>query len=106
QVLAVLALLVIPAFALNKTAGFRGSKDVELDDAIADTIEAVAIGLVVSAVVLVLLREIDLTTPASVALGKVIYEALPFCLGVGLARHVLDPNRVRDDDDGDEDDTP
>lgn len=95
---AVLALLMVPVLALNKTGGFRATRDRRLADAAADTVEAIALGLVVTAVVLVLLREITLDTPFTAALGKVVYESLPFCLGIGVARHFLHGDRVDDDD--------
>jgi len=96
--LAVLALLTVPVFALNRTGGFRASRDRRLGDAAADTIEAIALGLVVTAGVLVLLREITPETPIAAALGKVVFESLPFCLGIGVARHFLHGDRADDDD--------
>ena len=105
QMLLVLALLCVPVLALNKTTGFRLSRDVRTRDAIADTVEALAIGVVVTAVVLVLLQEIGPDSALRAALGKVVYEAVPFCLGVGVARHFLHGGRAdpdRDDGDGNE----
>lgn len=83
----VLGLSAVVVFVLNRTAGFRSTKDVRAVDAFWDTVEALAVGVVVVTVVLVLLREITGDTPTGVGLGKVLYQALPFCLGVGLARH-------------------
>lgn len=87
--LAVLGVTAAVLFALNRTAGFRSTKDTRIVDAAADTVEAVAIGLVSVTLVLVVLRELTGSTSVGVGLGKVVYEALPFCLGVGLARHFL-----------------
>lgn len=101
QVAVVLGLLAVPVFVLNHTDGFRASRDVRLRDAVADTLEAVAVGIVATAGVLVLLRELTRSTPIDVALGKVVYESVPFCLGVGVARHFLGGDRSRADaDDG------
>ena len=99
QMLAVLALLMVPVFILNQTAGFRATRDVRTSDAVADTVEAVAVGLLVTAVVLALLREITFDTPLATGLGKVLYESVPFCLGVGVARHFLAGDRAGSDDD-------
>lgn len=99
QMLLVLALLGVPVLALNKTTGFRLTRDVRTRDAAADTIEALAVGIVVTGVVLVLLREIGPDTALRTALGKVVYEAVPFCLGVGVARHFLHGGRADPDDD-------
>ncbi len=89
QMLLVLGLLFLPLLILNMTEGFRSSRDVRLRDAAADSVEALAIGIVVTSAVLVLVREITVETPVQVWLGKVLYEAVPFCLGIGLARHFL-----------------
>jgi putative integral membrane protein (TIGR02587 family) len=101
---AVLALLFVPAYVLNRTAGFRTSRDTRTIDAVADTIETVAIGLVITAAVLVLLRQITVDTPRSAALGMILYECIPFTLGVGVAGQFLRGSRVGvGDDSGDAD---
>lgn len=102
EMLLVLVFLTLPVFLLNRTGGFRASRDTRLGDAVADTIEAVALGLVVTTVVLVVLREITLETPLAPGLGKVVYESVPFCLGIGVARHFLWGNQT-DSDDSDDD---
>lgn len=103
QMLLVLGLLCLPVLALNKTTGFRQSRDVRLRDAVVDTVEALAVGVVVTTVVLVLLREINLDTSLRPGLGTVVYEAVPFCLGVGVARHFLHGGRTDPDDDAEDD---
>jgi putative integral membrane protein (TIGR02587 family) len=101
QMLTVLGLLALPVLVLNKTAGFRAKRDVRIRDAIGDTVEAIAVGIVVTAGVLMLLHEITPDTPLRTALGKVVYESVPFCLGVGLARHFLHGVRSGPEDDED-----
>jgi putative integral membrane protein (TIGR02587 family) len=76
-------------FLLNQTSGFRGTSDVRFSEAAMDSIEALALGLFCTACVLVLLQEITLTTPLGEALGKLIYESVPFALGVSLANQLL-----------------
>lgn len=98
----VLVLLVVPLLALNTAAGFRSSRDVRFRDAVGDTVEGLAIGIVVSAVVLALLREIDGPIWSGGVLGKMLYEAVPFCLGIGVARHFLHGDRSGPGDDGDD----
>ena len=93
QTATVLAVLSVPAFVLNKTAGFRTSKDVRLVDAAADTIETLALGMMITALVLVLLRQITTGTPVAAGVGMIVYESIPFCLGVGVARHFLAGSR-------------
>lgn len=96
----VLGLMAVPVFFLNRTSGFRSTRDVTFGDALRDTVEAVAVGIVCVAALLVLLREITLSTPLGEALGKVVYEATPFSIGVSLAGHFLRRGRTEGDDDG------
>lgn len=76
-------------FFLNRTDGFRQSKNVSFVDAARDTVEAVAIGLVCTTIMLIILREVTLETQLSEALGKVIFESVPFSLGVALSNQFL-----------------
>jgi putative integral membrane protein (TIGR02587 family) len=99
QMLLVLLLLSIPVLALNRTAGFRAKRDVLLRDAAADTVETIAVGIAVTFVVLVLLRQVTLDSSLTSTLGTVVYESVPFCLGVGLARHFLQGRRGGSGDD-------
>ena len=102
QTLVVLGLIFVPVLVLNRTGGFRSTKDVRLGDAVKDTVEAVALGVILVTGVLVLLREIRPDTPLRVGLAKVVYESLPFCLGIGVATHFLSGGRT-DDDERDDD---
>jgi putative integral membrane protein (TIGR02587 family) len=103
QTASVLGLTAVPLYLLNKTSGFRSKGTVRIRDAAMDTVEAVALGLVLVTIVLVLLREITGATPLNEALAKVVYEALPFCLGIGVANHFLRAGRDAGDDDADGD---
>ncbi|MDX2231813.1 MAG: TIGR02587 family membrane protein [Leptolyngbyaceae cyanobacterium bins.349] len=91
---AMLALILTFAivFLLNRTAGFRKTADSNPQDDAMDTIEAMAIGLICAGIILILLREITLDTPLNEALGKIIYEGVPFTLGVALANQFLAGN--------------
>jgi putative integral membrane protein (TIGR02587 family) len=85
----VLAAMFVVVYLLNRTSGFRSTVDVRVADVLKDTVESLAIALVCAFGVLVLIREINLGTPVQDGLGKVVYEAAPFSIGVGLARHFL-----------------
>ncbi len=74
---------------LSRMAGFRRAHHVSWIDAAMDSIEALALGLVCSALVLFLLREISVETPLDETLGKVIFEGVPFTIGVALANQFL-----------------
>jgi len=102
QMAVALGALLVPIFALNRTGGFRQHRDLGAVEAAGDTVEAVAVGLVVTTAVLVLIHEVD---PGNVTadIGKIIYEAIPFCLGIGVARHFLQPRGGRmADEEGDD----
>lgn len=85
-----LMLLFLVVFVLNRTEGFRNHRRQRRPyEAAMDTVEAMAIGLVCSTLILILLRELTFSTPLSEALGKIIYESVPFTLGVALANQFL-----------------
>lgn len=90
-------LVVAVAFAvlvvLHRTAGFRRTRDAHLLDAAGDAAVSLALGVVLALVVLVLLREIDSSTPLAISLNKAAYQAIPFGLGAGVARYVLTGSR-------------
>jgi putative integral membrane protein (TIGR02587 family) len=100
RVFGVLLLTFIPVFFLNRTSGFRSSKDVRFPEAAMDSIETVALGLVAAAAFLVLLKEITPATPLNEIVGKVVFEATPFGIGIALAQHFLRRGRTDGDDDG------
>lgn len=85
-----IALMFIVVFLLNYTEGFRKRRNNwRLDEAAIDTVEAVAIGFVCSAFMLWLLQEITPETSLKESLGKVVFESVPFTLGVALANQFL-----------------
>jgi putative integral membrane protein (TIGR02587 family) len=89
RLLIAIALTSATIFLLNQTSGFRGTANVRFHEAAMDSIEALALGLFCTTCVLVLLQEITLNTPLGEALGKLIYESVPFALGVSLANQLL-----------------
>ncbi len=89
RLLGVLLLALVPTFFLVHTAGFRGSKDVRYRDAAKDSVEALALSVVCAGGVLLLLRQVTTQTPLGPALGRVVLEAVPFAIGMALARHFL-----------------
>ena len=102
---AVLLFSFLPVFFLMRISGFRRSKDARAVDAVVDSVDALALGIVCVTAVLILLREVTLTTPPAEVVGKVVYEALPFAIGVALARHFLQRSRDAGDDEGEDDDS-
>ncbi|MBE9193517.1 TIGR02587 family membrane protein [Gloeocapsopsis crepidinum LEGE 06123] len=93
EMLVVLAVTFIIIFLINRTAGFRKSQGDSPLQAAMDSVEAIAIGLVCSAGILILLRRITLETTLSAALGKTIFESVPFAIGVAVANEFISGER-------------
>lgn len=91
--LSAIALTFIVALLLNRTEGFRSISTSTWLEAVTESIEALAIGIVCATVILILLRQIDLQTPLNEALGKLIFESVPFALGVAVANSALSGDR-------------
>ncbi len=92
MLLNILAVTSIVIFTINRIEGFRPQESRTLPGAIAETIETLAIGMVCSALMLVILKRIDLQTSLTEVLGKIIFEGVPFSLGVAFSRSLLSGN--------------
>ena len=90
RLLAVQAATFIVVILLTQIEGFRRSLSIRPIETVLESIEALGIGVVCATIALILLRRITLETPLSEALGKLIFEGVPFSLGVTLARSTLD----------------
>lgn len=91
--LAILFVTFIVVFLLNRTAGFRKTKSKQLLDNIIDSVEALTIGIVCAALLLILLQEIKVGTSLNEAIGKIILESVPFAIGAALADGFLSGDR-------------
>lgn len=98
QMLGAIATTFIVVFLLTRTEGFRKTKDIRWRDAAMDAVESIAIGITSAAFVLFLLQEITPETPLQETLGKIIFEGLPFALGVALANGFLSGDRYQSSD--------
>lgn len=87
--LGVLSITYLAVFLFNRSEGFRKSRRDGIVHAAIESVEALAIGIVCATVILILLRRITGETPIDEALGKVIFESVPFSLGVAMARSLL-----------------
>ncbi|GAB4375382.1 MAG: TIGR02587 family membrane protein [Elainellaceae cyanobacterium] len=94
--LAVLGTTFVVVWLLTQTEGFRRTLTLHPIEALLESIEAMGIGMVCAAIALVLLRRITLETPLLEMLGKLIFEGVPFSIGVALARSILSRDRFRD----------
>jgi putative integral membrane protein (TIGR02587 family) len=96
--LAVLAATFIIVFLLNRTDGFRQINPDSSLKAAMDSVEALAIGIICTTFMLVLLNEITWETPLEEALGKIVFESVPFSLGVALARSLMSGDRNKNEE--------
>lgn len=80
-----IALMFIVVYLLNQIEGFRKRRYSWIaHQAAMDTVEAIAIGIACSTFVLLLLRELTPETSLRESLGKIIFESVPFVIGVAF----------------------
>lgn len=94
RLLVVQAVTFVVVLLLTQIEGFRRSLSINPIETVLESIEALGIGIICAAIALLLLRRITLETPLSEALGKLIFEGVPFSLGVTLARSTLERRRA------------
>lgn len=88
-----LSLTFFVVYLLNQSEGFRCCLEIKPIDALMETVEAMAIGIICACFALILLCRITLETPLNEALGKLVFECIPFAIGVALARSTLRGDR-------------
>ena len=89
RLLAVQGATFVVVLLLPQIEGFRRSLTIRPIETVLESIEALGIGIFCAAIALYLLRRITLETPLSESLGKLIFEGVPFSMGVTLARSTL-----------------
>ena len=94
-----LALTYLALIAINRTTGFRQQRGTSFWRSLSDSAEVLAIGLVVAALSLLLIRRLSSDMALDTALGLIALESIPFSIGVGIAGGLL--GRAGDDDDED-----
>ena len=99
QLVVVLLSTLLCTYLLSRTAGFRKAQATREREAIGDAVEAIALGLVCALLMLIVIQQITLDTRLNEALGKVVFESVPFSLGVALSNQLLQESK------GDEKDT-
>ncbi|NJR58741.1 MAG: TIGR02587 family membrane protein [Cyanobacteria bacterium CRU_2_1] len=97
-ILGILAVTFVVVFLLNCTDGFRQLSPDPPAKAAMDSVEALALGMICATCILILLREVTGDTPLDEALGKIIFESVPFSLGVAVARSLLSGDRNQAED--------
>lgn len=87
--LTIFSVTFIIILLLNRIEGFRPQESETLPGAIAESIETLAIGMVCATMMLIVLKRVDFQTPLIEVLGKIIFEGVPFSLGVAFSRSLL-----------------
>jgi len=100
HLLLVLGIALVANFGLVTAAGFKDEKT--LFSRIEQTVDAVAVGAVGSAIVLLTLNQLNLDQAPLAILGKIVIQTLPLSIGASLANIVFggDKDREGDDEEG------
>lgn len=93
-----LGLTLVANLGLTYFAGFKPGHG--WGQAVEQMIEAVSVGVVASAVVLVVLNRITVADPLDSILGKIIVQSVPLSIGASLSSVVFGPGEDRQGDDG------
>jgi putative integral membrane protein (TIGR02587 family) len=72
RLFAVLAVTFVGVFILNRTSGFRSTKDTNATDALLDTVDALALAVVCIVVLLFMFHDLTAATPLRQGLGKIV----------------------------------
>jgi putative integral membrane protein (TIGR02587 family) len=97
HMLLMLGVALVANFGLVTAAGFKREKS--LFGKIEQTLDAVAVGVVGSAIVLLTLNELTVDQAPLTMLGKIVVQTLPLSIGASLASLVFDGQRDREGDD-------
>jgi putative integral membrane protein (TIGR02587 family) len=92
RMIAALASTYIFLVLLHRASGFREQKLRDWPCLLSDSAEALAIGLVAAALSLWLIGGLGISAGLEVVLGRIIMEAIPFSLGVGISNYLLNPD--------------
>jgi putative integral membrane protein (TIGR02587 family) len=84
-------------FGLTHVAGFRS--ETTFGSKLADTIDVVAVGVVASAVVLLILNRIGPSEPLETILAKIVVQTMPLSIGASVANALFSPDKDRQGDD-------
>lgn len=85
---------------LELGGGFRAQRPRTWARIFTDSLEALAVALLCAALSLLLIGVINLDTGLEATLGRIVMEALPFSIGVGIANSVLQRGNEEEDNEG------
>ena len=91
-----LGIALVANFGMAAAVGFRRGSS--LYDTLEQTVDAMAVGIVGAAVVLLALNELRFDDPPAVSLAKVVVQALPLSLGASIANAIFGGRQGREGD--------
>jgi putative integral membrane protein (TIGR02587 family) len=100
RMLIALAVAYTALILLDLHGGFRSQSPRTWARTFTDSLEALAIAVLTATFSLILIGVLNFDTGLAPALGRIIMEAVPFSIGVGIANNVL---QKRDEDGGGKD---
>jgi putative integral membrane protein (TIGR02587 family) len=101
HMLIVLGIAYVALILLNLRGGFRSEGARTWPRIFTDSVEALALAFLCATLSLTLMGILNLNTGLEAMMGRIIMEALPFSIGVGIANNVL--LRAGDDRDSSQD---
>jgi putative integral membrane protein (TIGR02587 family) len=104
RMLLTLGIAYVALVLLDLGGGFRAQQPHTWARIFTDSLEALAVALVCAALSLLLIGVIDLNTSIEANLGRIVMEALPFSIGVGIANNIMQRGDGAKNEDADEDD--
>lgn len=87
--LTILVIMFLIILLINRIEGFRPQESETFSGALAESLETLAIGITCATFMLIILKRIDLDSSLVEALGKIVFEGVPFSIGVAFSRSIL-----------------
>lgn len=98
RMLLTLGIAYVALVLLDLGGGYRAQRPRTWGRIFTDSLEALAVALVCAALSLLLIGLINLDTGLEANLGRIVMEALPFSIGVGIANSVMQRGAGQDDE--------
>lgn len=95
KLLVMLSLALFANFSLSYFASFRHDRQRSFGGHLGQAIDAVAVGAVASAIVLLVLNRISFDHPVDSILGKIIVQIVPLSIGASIAHAVFGTGQNR-----------
>jgi putative integral membrane protein (TIGR02587 family) len=99
ELLVLLAIAFVANLGLARFGGFKRQEARDFADYAEQSVDAVAVGAIASATVLLVLNRIAFGDPMDTILGKIVVQTVPLSIGASVANLVFAPGKSREGDD-------